>query len=407
MLLRTVAAGGQMAAIATAWALDVSLPLVAMECVVGALIVVNAVTWTRLRNSHPASYAEIAAFLAIDLAALVALLFLSGGVANPFSLLFVLHVVLIALLLPPLAAASGTAIVVACYAALAHFHIPLAMTTGEPLAAELLGFGWWVSFALTAGVSAWFVIHIVATLREHDRLLNEATQRALRDDAVLRVGALAAGAAHELAAPLTTMAIVAGEILRNTDSTALRDDAAVLTSQIGICRETIDNLMAAAGHARAAGGGRKSLDGFLESIAAKCRTMRPESNIIGDWNGVLPAPEIFADQALGQALLALLNNAVDASPNEVRVAANRNASTLRLSIDDRGSGLPAEEFPKLGRTVFTTKPPGKGAGLGLVLASRAIERLGGTVRWENRANGGLRVEVVLPLDSLRIKGDAS
>jgi two-component system sensor histidine kinase RegB len=407
MLLRAIAVSGQLAAIATAWGLDVSLPLVAMVCVVGALIVVNALTWARLRSSNPASYAEIAAFLGIDLAALTALLFLSGGAANPFSLLFVLHVVLMALLLPPRAAAGGTALVVACYVILARFHIPLAMTTGEPLAPDLLRFGWWVSFALTAGVSAWFVIRIVATLREYDGWLNEAAKQALRDDAVLRVGALAAGAAHELAAPLTTMAVVAAEILRNTNSTPLQRDATILTSQIGICRETIDNLMAAAGHARAAGGGRERLDGFLESIAAKCRTMRPEANIIGDWNGVLPAPEIFADQALHQALLALINNAVDASPNDVLVTANRSACTLRISIDDHGSGLAADELTKLGRTFFTTKPPGKGAGLGLVLASRAVERLGGTVRWENRPAGGLRVEVVLPLNSLWIEGDAS
>jgi C4-dicarboxylate-specific signal transduction histidine kinase len=134
--------------------------------------------------------------------------------------------------------------------------------------------------------------------------------------------------------------------------------------------------------------------------------MNPEANIVGDWTGILPAPEIFGEQALKQALLALLNNAVDASPEDVQFSGRREADTLWLCITDRGSGLPADDVVKLGRTFFTTKPPGKGAGLGLVVASRAIERLGGTLRWENRTGGGMQVEVVLPLDSLSLKAEA-
>jgi signal transduction histidine kinase len=103
------------------------------------------------------------------------------------------------------------------------------------------------------------------------------------------------------------------------------------------------------------------------------------------------------------ALLALLNNAVDASPKDVRFAGYREGDALRLSIADRGSGLPAGDQGKLGRTFFTTKPPGKGTGLGVVLASRAVERLGGTLRWENRSGGGTRVEVMLPLASLSLE----
>src|SRR6202165_3753720 len=118
MILRTIAVSGQAAAIATAWFLGVSLPVAAMALVVGALIVLNALTWMRLRWSREASHAEIAVHLGFDLAALALLLFFSGGVTNPFGLLFVLHVVLMALLLPPLAAAIGTMVVAGCYVAL-------------------------------------------------------------------------------------------------------------------------------------------------------------------------------------------------------------------------------------------------------------------------------------------------
>jgi two-component system sensor histidine kinase RegB len=172
MILRGIAIGGQTAAIATAWYLGVSLPLAAMARIVGALIVLNIVTWLRLRRPRATSHVEIAAHLGIDLAAICGLLYFSGGIANPFSLLLVLHVVLMALLLPSLAAAAATTLVAACFVMLGRVHLPFVMTTGDPLPPSLVALGQWLSFALTAAVVASFLTRIVATLRDYDRLLS-------------------------------------------------------------------------------------------------------------------------------------------------------------------------------------------------------------------------------------------
>lgn len=402
MILRAIAAAGQAAAIAMASMLGAALPLASMAAVVGTLVALNAWTWRRLRTAREPSHAELAAHLGFDLCALAALLFLSGGAANPFSLLFVLHAVLMALLLPSAWAAIGAGAIAACFIALTRVHLPLAQASGESLPSGLLAIGYAVSFNLTATITAWFVVRIVAELRDHDRRLNEAAQRALRDEAVLRVGALAAGAAHELSTPLTTMAVVAGEILRNAQTPQLQRDAEVLCAQIGLCRESISNLLAAGGHAGAVSGGRERLDDFLDSIAARCRVLHPEAVIACDWKALGPAPEIFAEQSLRQALLSLLANAVDVSPKDVLFSADCQADSLRILIADRGDGLSQAHMEKLGRGFFTTKAPGRGAGLGLVLATRAIERLGGTLAWEKREGGGTQARVALPLDSLRL-----
>jgi two-component system sensor histidine kinase RegB len=74
--------------------------------------------------------------------------------------------------------------------------------------------------------------------------------------------------------------------------------------------------------------------------------------------------------------------------------------TLRLTIEDRGEGVPPDHVEKLGRTFFTTKPPGRGVGLGLVLAANSVRHLGGTLRWKDRAGGGTLAEMVLPLYAL-------
>jgi len=410
ILLRSIAVAGQIAAIATSTVLGVALPLLAMSCVIGALILVSALSWWRVRSGRAASYIELAALLGFDLASFTLLLYFSGGANNPFVLIYVLHTVLIALLLPLRWAATGMLAVVACVVIVAVWHLPLRLSTGGPLPSGLLAVGQWLSFVLTAGITAWFVLRIVTSLHSHERALYAASQRALRDEEVLRIGALAAGAAHELATPLTTMAVAAGEILRSADSPVVKRDADILASQIHICRETIAGLLAAGGHALPVSGGRERLDLFLEATVHRCRAMHPEAHIVCDLDLIAPAPEIFAEESLRQALLALLTNAVEASPHDVELRAlkveNEVGSAVRLIVADRGDGLPAAHIDKLGRSFFTTKQPGQGTGLGLVLALRTIERLRGTLEFENRDGGGALVWVEIPLDALTVGAKA-
>jgi len=406
MRLRSVAIVGQALAIAIALGLGVALPVVPMVIIVGLLVMANVLVAVRLKRGTPVTHGEAAAHLALDLAAFTALLLLAGGMANPFGLVLLLHVVLIAMLLPSRLALAGTALVIASFALAIHFAEPLHDVNGMMLSIELMALGRWTAFTLTAAVTAWFIVHMVATMREHDRLLREAARRALNDEAVLRIGTLAAGAAHELGTPLTTMAVVVGEMRRQPNTPAQQHDIAILAGQIETCRQALVNLRAAAGYARTDGGGRANLDAFLASIVARFRAMRPDVPLEARWDGTTPAPEIFADQSLRQAILVLLNNAADASPHHVEVAAKWDSESLHLTVGDRGGGVPAGNIDKLGRMFFTTKPPGQGAGLGLVLTASTVDCLGGTVRWSSRTDGGLAAEIHLPLQSLAVAAPA-
>ena len=247
------------------------------------------------------------------------MLLLAGGTANPFALVYLLHVVLIAMLLPWRLALAGTVLVVASAALAFAFAEPLRQANGEMLSDALLTLGLCVSFTLTAATTAWFVVRITMTLREHDRLLHEAARQVLNGEAVLRIGTLAAGAAHELGTPLTTMAVVVGEMRREADTPARNRDAAILQAQIDACRQALSNLRAAANHASIEGGGREALDHFLGAVVARFEAMRPGIPVATRWDGPVPAPEILADPSLGQAILILLNNAADASPASCRL----------------------------------------------------------------------------------------
>jgi len=402
MHLRSVAIGGQGAAVCIALLLGVELNVVPIGMVIGALVVLNVLNVARLKRGTPTTHYEVAANLALDLAAFSALLLLTGGTANPFALLYLLHVVLIALLLPWRLALAGTLLVVASFALAFRFATPLTLASGDSISDAMMATGLWLAFVLTAAVTAWFVGTVVAALREHERLLREAARRALNDEAVLRIGTLAAGAAHELGTPLTTMAVLVDEMRREAGSPERERDAEILAAQIRACKQALANLGAAAGHTCAIGGGRAPLQDFLAGVVERFRALRPDQRVEVHWNGATPGPEIFTDQSLQQAILILLNNGADASPHHVDVDARWDAEWLALVVGDRGSGVAPGNLEKLGRTFFTTKEPGKGTGLGLVLASSTVARLGGTIGWSNRPGGGLAAEIRLPLRGLMV-----
>ncbi len=399
-LLRSLSTAGQFAAIVYATSLHVSMPVTGMLVVVGILLLLNLATWHRVETEAPATHREIFAQLLADLAALTALLLATGGVDNPFSLLYILQVVLMAVLLPLPLALAGTLLVFVAFTLSHGFAEPLVLDNGQPLPREILLLGQWISFALTSGMIAWFVVRIVAALSLHERRLREAEQKAANDDALLRIGALAAGAVHELATPLTTMAVLVNEMQHEEGASSLRRDVATLSSQIQVCRQTLRSLMAVAGQAGEELSGSEPLDRFLDAIAQTVRKMRPRLRLSCRWDGPQPPPEVRNEPTLKQAILILLNNAADASPEDVRMEGQWGAEQLVLSILDRGTGMPQLGREHLGRMFFTTKAPGQGMGLGLVLTVSIVSRLGGTVEWSNRPEGGVCAEIRLPLRSL-------
>ncbi len=403
--LRAVAVVGQAAAIGTCVALGVALPVASMALVVAALVVLNAITAWRLRRGGDANMVEVTLALALDLAAFTVLVVMSGGTANPFHMLFVLHAALIALLLPALPAIIGTALVLAGYAASVHLNQPLALVDGAPLSVDLVSLGSVLALVLTVVMTAWFVARLVAMLCAHQQLLQAAAEKAHRDEMIVRVGALAAGAAHELATPLTTIGLLAAELQQHQDPAAIRRDAAALQSQVDASRRTLENLSAAARHAHAGSRGVVAVDRFVERVAERQRKLRPGAGLTCRWDGPLPVPEIVDDVALEQTLLILLNNAADASVDNIDMAAQWDPRQLEIAVRDRGDGVPDSMREQLGRRFFTTKPPGKGTGLGLVLAANVARERGGSLRFSAREGGGTCAELLLPLVKLQLRRD--
>jgi two-component system sensor histidine kinase RegB len=364
----------------------IPLPLPALASVTGFLVLFNLWTFWRLQRPWPARELEVLSQVVVDIGALTALLYFSGGAANPFAGLFLVPLAITAVSLPRSYAWPVASLSAACYLLLIFFHVLL-----DPQ--PLLATGSWVTFAVSAALIAYFVAAISRLSRKHERNLD--------DESLVRMGALAAGAAHELRSPLTTMAVLVDEMaqLEDADDRGKRaENLRILSDQIEACRGILCALVAYGQNALASDERIEPVDALLHESVAKWRVLRPSARLEFRWIDVQPAARISTDGSLGQALISLLNNAADASPQAVEMDCGCDSSYLRILIEDRGPGIPPELRDMLGKPFFTSKR-GQGAGIGLLLAKAAIHRAGGSLTLCNRRGGGVRAEVIMPLEA--------
>ena len=288
------------------------------------------------------------------------------------------------------------AITISCYTLLLFYYVPLPHNHEEHGSEFIMHVsGMWLAFVLSTVLIAWFVVKMGISIRERDKDL--AREQALRNEQIIALGTLAAGAAHELGTPLATMAIVTGELQNEyTEDVEFQGNIGILRDQITHCKHTLTQLLADAGQARAEDGSGQAVDYFLRQVLDKWQLMRPSVKFTYRGSGVQPAPQILNTQLLSQSILNLLNNAADASLKHIEIEVTWDDRELHLQILDDGDGLTGEAVQRAGQAFFTTKGSGKGFGIGLFLANANIERSGGRVRLTNR-EGGACTQVILPL----------
>jgi two-component system, sensor histidine kinase RegB len=400
--LRNIAIAGQtLTVVWVHFGLDIPLPLPATGVVIGLLAVFNILTRWRLSYAFPATDTEMFLQLLIDVAALTALLYLSGGASNPFVSLYLLPLVIVAITLPLAYTALMTAVTLACYTFLMFRSVPLYAHHSVASEFDLHLTGMWLNFVLSAALIVLFIARMATSLRERDRMLAAAREENLRNERVVALGTFAAGAAHELGTPLSTMAVIAKEVERDyAHLPDLNAEMRCLRDQVNICKQSLTGLLAASGHAREEFVKGMPVDEFLDDMLEQWRLMRPAIPVTNRWTGVRPAPVITAERTLAQTITNLFNNAAVASPEGVEVSGCWDEAELSVAIRDFGPGITQDMLSRAGEAFVSTKTPGEGLGLGLFLANATVERLGGKVRLFNVAGGGARIEITVPLHAL-------
>jgi two-component system sensor histidine kinase RegB len=378
--------------------LGLDLPLFALSMLLGSFVVINSLTLVRFRFAQAISDFELFVHLTLDVIALTVLLYFTGGSTNPFAPLYLLPLTLTAATLPGRYTWSMFVVTVLCYTGLFFYYVDLPQMHGaHDHGFRLHVLGMWLGFIFSASLIAGFVVHMAGTVKRQNKKIADLREKQLRHEQVLALGTLAAGAAHELGTPLSTMAI----ILKDMQASEPLDqqELGTLRQQVDRCRDILGSISASAGTTRAVSGSEVSLEKYLTELIDSWQQSR-NINATVRIDGSHPAPQIVADQTFEQALLNIFNNAVDASPDDVEIRANWNSHELILEVFDRGTGLPQEILKSTGEKIASTKQDG--LGLGLFLTYSTLERLGGTVHLLNRDGGGVICRVELPLDAILI-----
>lgn len=403
--LRNFAIAGQTLAVLTAvFGFGIPLPLLPMGVLIAGLTAANLITGRRIAGGREVTERELLGQLLLDAGTLAGLLYCSGGAYNPFVWLLLLPVAIAATLLRPAYTRLLAATTVACYSVLMVTHRPLPrddLLLGHGFQLHVIGM--WVGFVISAALMSYFVARMATTLREREHSLAQQREQALRDERLVALGALAAGVAHELGTPLSTMATLAHELqqehARSGNVKDLQRQMLIFREQIDRCKQALKVMSASAGDLPVEEGRGVAADDYLREVNAEWRALRPRVQSTFSLQGDGPAPRLVADRTLSQALITILHNAADASPDEVSVNARWDSSSLTIDICDRGRGLTSGACASAGKQPFTTKADG--LGLGLFLAHAVIGRLGGEVALLPRNGGGTCARVCLALAALR------
>ncbi|MCU0687175.1 MAG: ATP-binding protein [Polyangiaceae bacterium] len=357
----------------------------------------------RRRADDPTAARLVGGVLSLDALLLTALLASSGGATNPLSVLYLVYVALAAVVLGTAWTALLALASVVSFAALfalpeaappAHVHVHA--QHGGRFAGHL--YEMWVAFTLAASLVAYFLRKIATTIAEQREQIARLRESAARNARLASITTLAAGAAHELGTPLGTISVAAREVelaaSRLSGAEAILEDMRLILEEVERCDEILGKLSARAEAPDGARGAR--VDELAEPLRDRLgagRGRRVEVDVKREAAG-LRVPR----ERLLQCLSALVKNALDASDEAAPVVVRFGAegASLRVDIEDRGGGMPAEVLAQAGDPFFTTKEPGRGLGLGLFLARACAESLGGTLRLESGAGTGTRATLTLP-----------
>jgi two-component system sensor histidine kinase RegB len=397
--------GSVIALAAAAWAAHtywrVDLPLASLTTLLVALAATNAALAFQLRLPHPRRMV-VGGVLLIDVGLLTGILYLVGGPLNPFGIVYLVGVTVAAVALGYRWAIALGVISNLAYGFTFFYHRPLEFIdpSGSSAVLALHLSGMWVAFAAATGLIAYFVGRVSEALAERERQLTEVRAAAAKSERLAALFALGAGAAHELATPLSTIRTAAGELERNINkpngasSETNAEYITIIREEVDRCTRVLDQL---SGRAAATSASESKV--MLANLIEDLRYRLGES--LADRLDVSIAPHVEAidlpGEPLRQALIALLRNAFDASTADQRVTMRiENANGLRLEVIDRGRGMDETEQARAGEPFFSTKPAGAGLGLGLFLVRAFADQMGGTLSVRSTPGAGTSAILELP-----------
>jgi two-component system, sensor histidine kinase RegB len=403
-LIRWVAVAGQAAAVfVVQFILQFPLPFWPVAAVVVTSAALNVATSLPRRATARLGDREAAFYLGFDILQLGLLLYLTGGLQNPFAILMLAPVTVAATILSFDSVIGLSTLTVVAISGLAFFHLPLPWDGPPPEPGALYILGVWialVSSALFVAFYAWSVAEEARRMRD----AFAATQLALaREQRVSAVGGLAAAAAHQLGSPLATIAVIAKELVRDLPpGSPHAEDAHLLLSQSERCRTILADLaqhregesepfhrlpfsalVEAAGEPYRAAASARGITVTLANAASRDSSENP-----------VPAPLVAQSPEIMHGLGNLIQNATEFADREATITVSWSEDSAAIDILDDGPGFPPQVLARIGEPYISGRGDGHPhMGLGIFIAQTLLERTGARLSFANLAEGGAQIVV--------------
>jgi two-component system sensor histidine kinase RegB len=394
---------GEVAVIAAvSLGLQVELPLLLLAAPIGLQVVTNALLsrWKQRVESDVEHL--VGALFCLDTLCLTVVLAITGGPANPFSLLYLVQITFSAVILHKVWTWVLGILSTLSFGLLFWVSRDVPQLEGhvQPGEFTLHLLGMWLAFATAALLISFFIGKVSAEARRKEQEMLAMQKRLARNERLASLVTLAAGAAHEISTPLSTIAVTAKEIERDAVQRfadgRVAEDAILIRSQVERCRAILERMGAQG--ADPLGEAPRVVD--FRNLLTRARERFPDERdrIRIEIPDGLPKC-VLPENAAVEAFSALLKNALDASADGEPVLLSVQPvldSSIRVTIQDRGIGMTPEVMERVLEPFFTTKPAGKGMGLGAFLAHLFAQRLGGRLFFESKPGQGCTAFLELP-----------
>ena len=363
-------------------------------------VFIGATLWRLAVLPAPVTQQELFWQLSLDVLGQSLLLYFTGGYTNPLVSIYLVIITTGAALLPVRQSWLLTSAAIVAYTLLMNWYQPLGKDISVVLHSRqrqminLHLLGMWFTFVISAGLINYFVVIMALALRRQTESIAQNRERQLRDETIMAIAIQAAGTAHELGTPLSTMAVILGDLQQEySNEPALTEDLNLLRTQVNQCKKKLSLLVQ---NSHYSGVENISITRFLENTLEQWQLVRPNIPVIYSPPCWKQPPVIQCDLSLTQAIISLLDNAAKSCKKQITLSVIHNTTKTTIRIDDQGAGI-SETVAQQAGTIIFNSPDSDGMGLGLLLSCASIERLGGQVMLYNRGGSGVRTEIVLPV----------
>ncbi|MEX2469494.1 MAG: ATP-binding protein, partial [Pseudohongiellaceae bacterium] len=385
---------------------DLDVPLPFILTLIAAVLLSVVLGYARLQQAWVISNFELFCHLMLDVIFLAILVSNTGGVSNPLISYLLVLLAVTATLLPRTYVYSFALSSILIYTFFLLLDLQTDHETGmgamnQDTVFQLHLVGMWVIFLVSAILISVFITRMATAIKVREATLAQARENEIRNEQLVAIGTLAAGTAHALGTPLSTMAVVLTELdkldadqLRQSD---IKEDISVLRQQVTRCKDSLTQLIRYYNKDNPVDQENATLSRFVNDIRDYITNIHPVASVhfASEAEG---DPLVAADLSIKHAIINIIENGIKAAKQRVEVlfrAAGRRPDKLEIVISDDGPGIPTQVMENMGEPFISMRKDSMG--LGIFLANAAVQRLGGTIEMFNLKEGGSKTIIRIPL----------